>query len=150
MRRSAVAKQHVSAHFENFKANGRFGFFKTYQVTVTKPISVGVERRGKLIHLRFGIQHSTHQKISRPSDKPYPVEGQKLFAPPPKTKTRRFRKRPEHRSGNKKIRNPEWRTNARLCFASLAGGCNLNIVDFLCRISLIFSHRHFVQSSAST
>jgi hypothetical protein len=36
-----------------------------------------------------------------------------------------------HEKNHQKIRNPEWRTNARLCFASLAGGCYLIFLWFL-------------------
>lgn len=44
----------------------------------------------------------------------------------------------ELRSRKQKIQNPEWRTNARLCFASLAGGYMLNILDFIGRLISFF------------
>jgi hypothetical protein len=64
------------------------------------------------------------------------VEGRKFSPLHPKAKTGRMSKGQEKGHGEKpkKIRNPEWRTNARLCFASLAGGWKLNILDFIGRL----------------
>jgi hypothetical protein len=42
LRRSGVALQHVSAHFEFFKVNARFIFFKICHAVGAKLIPVGV------------------------------------------------------------------------------------------------------------
>ena len=51
-------------------------------------------------------------------------KGRKFLPLHPNAKTKKIfcEKKQKLENPNKKIQNPEWRTNARLCFASLAGG----------------------------